>query len=127
MFKRLTKLIFILGIIFLIIGIWLTIWNNIRSENIDLRNNEVLKAEEEYSKSNIKFRYDTMKLSVKDLEEKLSKEEKKNNEILQELLVKKAVIKHAEDLINVMTVYIDFMQELCDANGLIYPVLVIGD
>ena len=127
MFKRLTKLIFILSIIFLVIGIWLTAWNNARSEKIDLRNKEVLKAEEEYSKSNIKFRYDTMKLSVKDLEEKLEKEEKKNNEILQELLVEQAVRKHAENMISVMTSYIDFMQQLCDVNGLIYPSLLVEE
>ena len=123
MFKRITMLIFIIGIIFLIIGIWLTGWNNSRTGKLDLREKAVATSEDYWNNSMVMFRYNTMKLQIVNLESQLED----RDILMQELLIEKLSRKYSEDLIVVLADYIKFMQSLCDANNLIYPALVVED
>ncbi len=123
MFKKLTILICITGIIFLIIGICLTSWNNGRSENLDLREKAVATSEDYWSDSMVIFRYNSMKLEIVNLEDQLED----RDILMQELLIEKLSREYSEKLIVVLADYIKFMQALAEANNIIYPALVVED
>lgn len=108
-------------------GVWLTVWNNNRISNIELREKKVIQEEDYWSTSMVMFRYNSMKLQVANLKEKLEEKETDYNEILGVLLVEEISGEYREDLITKLANYIEFMQNLCDANDLIYPDLVLED
>jgi len=120
MIDKIEKKILIIGLIFLVMGICLTIWNTCRISSIDLREKRVEIAESFWDTSSPGFNYKAMELRIKNLEEELKYEEELDEKIAEELLVEKAIRADTEAMVEKLVEYIVYLQSLADVNGIEY-------
>jgi len=120
MIDKIEKKILIIGLIFLVMGICLTIWNSYRAEDIDRREDEVKISESFWDTSSPGFNYKAMELRIKNLEEELKYEEELDEKIAEKLLVEKAIRADAEVMVEKLVDYVVYMHNLADVNGIEY-------
>lgn len=120
MFDRISKMIFVIGIVMLIIGSCLAGWNEARIININRREIKVREAEEYWEGTSVTTRYRKMKEEVEELKEEIINLKQLNEIAGIDLMVERGAKDHAKNLVEILSYQISYLEELAKVNGIEY-------